>query len=352
MLSTQIIQNQLAPSTSTNTALTTEDEKIEQTSSPTPQTLASPKLINSIDEKLNNITIGFSVNYTIPYNELSFDKPIGKGGFSTVYEGTWRDQKVAIKHLKEQTEYARTCFSSEINILTELQKNPPTNAVKYYGRTDQPRANYIVMELVSGGDFFTFIEKNCTNRMHIPWSTCYKLLADITYACIELHDRDIVHGDIKPENVLLTNDERIKLTDFGLAMKLGNAAYKETTYQRGTASYMAPELIKYPYKLSRASDVFALGSIIYIVAGHGAPLQYPGWSDLKITQSVAQGVRSPIRSHCPARLANLIKWCWQHKPEQRPTPHVLLEELNELQKLAEKGDPSACYVAAAKPSVS
>jgi serine/threonine protein kinase len=151
-----------------------------------------------------------------------------------------------------------------------------------------------------------------------------------------LHKSGIVHGDLKPANILLRsarNDRRgfvCKVGDFGLSRALGAEQTHLETANFGTASYAAPELLS--GKLSSASDIYSFGMIIWGLASGSEP--YPDWNAMQIIVQVSQqGHRPDVPADCPPFLAALLQRCWSQDPLQRPSAAAIVKELRgELQQ--------------------
>ena len=205
-----------------------------------------------------------------PYEILS---AIGAGGMGEVYRA--RDSKlgrdVAIKVLPE--EFARDIdrmarFQREAKVLASLNH---TNVASIYGLEDSSTTHALVMELVEGPTLADRIRQG-----PIPIDEAVPIAKQICDALEYAHERGIVHRDLKPANVKVTNDDAVKVLDFGLAKALeGDAASTDSstspTISRmvtsagvllGTAAYMSPEQAK-AKPVDRRADVWAFGCVLY-----------------------------------------------------------------------------------------
>lgn len=190
------------------------------------------------------------------------DHVLGAGGMGTVYAVTdWlTGQRLAMKRLTgphhsasrlttPQTAYAYTALEREFQLLAAL-RHPHIVSVQDFG-LDETRTPFFTMELLNA-------PQDCVTALagtDLP-TTLHALIAAL-HALTYLHQSGILHGDIKPHNLLVTTDGGVKLVDFGLA---GSAA----TYRHGggTFAYLAPELLD-QQPPSPASDLYALGLIAY-----------------------------------------------------------------------------------------
>ena len=195
--------------------------------------------------------------------------PIGRGGMATIYRARdlRMDRVVAVKVLREvystDPKFVRR-FQVEAKAASALQ-HPNIVQVYDYGQTDGNY--YIVMELVEGTDLRRYLR----SRGVLDVDRAIIIAHDVSLGLGAAHRRDIVHRDVKPQNVLVGRGGSIKLTDFGIA-----SVYKDINAERltttgmtlGTVQYYAPEQAQGEI-VSPAADVYALGIVMYeMVTGH------------------------------------------------------------------------------------
>lgn len=259
-----------------------------------------------------------------PYEILA---AIGAGGMGEVYRA--RDSKlgrdVALKVLPatfagdaERLER----FQREAKVLASL--NHP-NIAAIYGLEDSGATHALVMELVDGP---TLADRIATGPM--PIDEALRIARQIADALEYAHERGIVHRDLKPANVKVTNEDAVKVLDFGLAKALeGDAASidiaNSPTITRmatqagvllGTAAYMSPEQAK-AKPVDRRADIWAFGCVLYeMLTGRMA------FSGETVTDTLAavimkepDGSRLPVGT--PARIRVLLQRCLQKDPRQR-----------------------------------
>ncbi|CAE6418247.1 unnamed protein product [Rhizoctonia solani] len=167
------------------------------------------------------------------------------------------------------------------------------------------------------------------------------LSIELVTAIEYLHLQGIVHGDIKPNNIVVSDDGRVQLTDFGSAvfLRFSSLCFTQTVHIKGTLRYMAPELlIGARDHCSIQTDVYALGiTILYIMSGE---LPYADKSDFQVWAEVVMKKSLPTRPNfceysgvrsedADEKLWGLLVRCWSHIPDDRPTAaevkHVLME---------------------------
>ena len=292
-----------------------------------------PKSTTTTQSKPSSgMTEGFSSSLEIPYQELEFGKPIGEGGFGQVFKGTWRYESVAIKQL-HGTNYNETAIQelkSELGIMARMRSN---HILHVMGYSIEGNHYCLVMELMPKGSLFDLLQ----STVSISWHERYQLAKDISIGLNHLHHEGILHRDLKSMNVLLTNDNRAKLCDFGLA-KVKTSTRSQTRTMKtntgeksvGTLSWMAPELFGLKPKYSKASDIYALGIVFWELAARAVPYEDAGDEQI-IINSIRAGEREDIPHETPPQFAKLIEDCWSQKPADRPEVEKVLQQLGRCQ---------------------
>lgn len=216
---------------------------------------------------------------------------LGKGGMSDVYEA--RDvifrREVALKIIKYEN-------AKRIDNLIRFQNearfsaafNHP-NIVKIYDYGEYNNLPYIVTEYVKGQ----------TLRDVLDYKRCFSLnescsiMLQLCDALIEVHSKNIVHRDIKPQNVYYASDGEIKLGDFGISVLLGSGMnVNENKKVMGTAQYLAPELV-YGEKATFQSDIYAMGITFFELLTGRVPFDGKNPHDVAVMQ-VEKEVPSPL----------------------------------------------------------
>jgi calcium-dependent protein kinase len=132
----------------------------------------------------------------------------------------------------------------------------------------------MVLEYCSKGDLFTYMLTNYPN-FGMPINEVKVLTEQVAKGISYLHKQDIIHGDIKPSNILINEKDEIKICDFGLSTKTKNK--EKVNGAKGTLNYLAPECI-FPY--DEKVDIWALGVLIYFISTGTLPFQISTYKQL------------------------------------------------------------------------
>jgi WD40 repeat protein len=281
----------------------------------------------------------YSATYTIPYEALTFGTELGSGSYGDVCRGTWQHSDVAIKKLKASRLAPATLesFKQEAEIMWGLRHD---NIVQLYGvSVDNPGHYCLVMELMPQCSLFDVIH----NGQPFEWKVRYSIASDIAKGLSLLHDRGVIHQDLKSPNVLIGDGMRAKITDFGLAqVKTETSTLAFTMPQRtqsttekvakpaGTLRWMAPELFKRRAKATTQSDIHSYGMILWELVSRLIPFADAA-NDAILTQWLSAGEQETIPEDCPPSFAVLITKCWKERTE-RPTADEAVTDLEEIQQ--------------------
>lgn len=217
---------------------------------------------------LKNLT-GLPAIFTYETMEIAtggFSKEIGKGGFGAVYEGIMKDGKpVAVKCLVNQSRQGLAEFCAEIATISSINHS---NLVRLEGICVEGAHRMLVYEFIANGSLDRWL---FDSHKWLDWKTRYSIALDIAHGLAYLHEESrlcILHLDIKPQNILLDDNFKAKVSDFGMAKCLDrDLQSRVVTHVRGTAGYMAPEWF-YEQGITSKSDVFSYGMVLLeIISG-------------------------------------------------------------------------------------
>lgn len=268
------------------------------------------------------------------------ERKLGQGGMATVYLG--RDLRlnraVAIKVLHGQyasDEQFLRRFKHEADAAAQLGH---PNIVRVYDVGADDDLHYIVMEYVQGMDLKEII----TFQAPVPIPRTIKIVQQIAEALQSAHDNGLVHRDIKPQNVLMDGEDRVHLTDFGIAKSKLSSAMTDPGTTFGTADYLAPEQAQ-GLGATPLSDVYALGVVTYeMLTGR---LPFTGDTPLAVALQHIQATPPALRQlnpNIPPQLETIVMQAMAKDPAQRPQSAREYAEL--LRTYRERGNQPTTVV--------
>ncbi len=238
---------------------------------------------------------------------------IGSGGMSDVYKAKCHklDRLVAIKVLKEDLSNDESFvakFKMEAQSAAGLSH---PNIVNVYDVVDEGKLHYIVMELVEGITLKSYIAKK--GRLEIKEAV--GIAIQVAQGIAAAHEQNIVHRDIKPQNMLISKDGKVKVADFGTARVV--TAQTQGSVAVGSVHYISPEQARGGYSDAR-SDIYSLGITMYeMVTGH---LPFEGENAVSVALAhVEEPITRPSHYNpdIPVSLENIILKCTEKRPERR-----------------------------------
>ncbi|CAI5476485.1 unnamed protein product [Closterium sp. Yama58-4] len=186
----------------------------------------------------------------------------------------------------------------------------------------------LVLEFLPGGTLKQLLAKQSKKKKRLPLKRALHLALQVAEGLRYLHARNIVHRDLKTDNLLLDQKLRVvKIADFGVSrVEPGDCSMKRRT---GTFGYMAPEVLKeQPY--DHKADVYSYGVVLWEIVTCGNPFLFEGLKPEQVCCMVNQGLRPDVPSWCPPALADLMRRCWHHMPARRPDMSEVVERLRVL----------------------
>ena len=198
-------------------------------------------------------------NLSLKDFEYDQERPIGKGGFCSVYKATFKDTKkiyalkVIDKSILKNEEEIKNIIN-EIEIMNELDS---PNLLKLITNFEDENSIYIILPLCQNGQLYDLLHKSKKKVKNIYIK---KYLYQTIQAINNLHKKKIIHRDIKPENILIDNEDNALLSDYGIATHCKEGETRNTYC--GTDEYLAPEVIR-GEKYDEKIDIWAIGILIY-----------------------------------------------------------------------------------------
>lgn len=267
-------------------------------------------------------------SYNIPADDLEWGgDEIGKGASGVVTKGKWlRTTDVAIKRLNNLPEFTdqeeMTSFYHEIETLSQL-RHP--NIVPMFGYSKKDKYLCLVTEYVKGGNLSQSIHNP---KILMDIHLIVELSLSISRGMVYLHNKSVIHRDLKPGNILVENlkEAKVKVCDFGLSTITKGKAYQNNNQQQfGSPAYAAPEL-PIPSHNEKV-DIFSFAVIMWEIS-----TRQRVWENVshvwQISERVSKGERLPLAQG--NILNSLIKKCWDQDPEKRPSFAQIYEELEEI----------------------
>ena len=248
---------------------------------------------------------------------------IGDGGMANVYLAYDRTEKqhVAIKMLRYELSKDETFikrFKRESSQVLPL--NHP-NIVKINDIGDYQQQPFIVMEYVNGKTLKDYLRENGSVSSELAIQIMKQIVSGMRYA----HENNIIHRDLKTQNIMITEDYVVKIMDFGIALSSNEADMTQTNTIMGSVHYLAPELARGSLATER-SDIYAMGIILYELLIGDVPFKGEGAVNIALQHLEAKMPSiKELDENLPNSLDNVIQKATAKRPMNRYTTIVELE---------------------------
>lgn len=266
--------------------------------------------------------------WELPIHEVRLGKLLKTGGEGSVYEGTFRNETVAIKVVKKVEQIK----------IDHLKGLSHPNVVGILGVCRQPPRFYIVMELCPNGSLYEVIhdaEFMLCPRMVAVW------LKQIAHGMEYLHGRNLLHCDLKSPNILIGQKNEAKITDFGSCQIIGvKATHKRVAC---TARWMSPELIRSKTH-TFGTDVWAYGVVAWEMIMRQIPYEHLEKNEV-LRQLSRYELALPLPDGIPERLRQLIESCQRINANRRPMFHQVTHLVDEAAEDLKEFTPETFYKA-------
>ena len=282
--------------------------------------------------------IGKRLDARYEVNEL-----IGVGGMSLVYRAydVIEAKNVAIKILKDEyfgnSEFMKR-FKNESRAVAVLSH---PNIVKVLNVSFGTNFQYIVMEYISGITLKEYISK----KGQIDWKESVQIITQVLKALAHAHSRGVIHRDIKPQNIMMTDDHMVKVTDFGIARFFTNETQTMTDKTIGSVHYISPEQAK-GLKTDVKSDIYSVGIVLYEMLTNRLPFEADNAVSVAIMQMqvVPQSPRV-LNQSIPPALEEITLKAMQKNPEKRYfAAESMLEDIEKFTKNIDVKFGYNCFV--------
>ncbi|MEZ4319120.1 MAG: serine/threonine-protein kinase [Myxococcota bacterium] len=253
---------------------------------------------------------------------------IGSGGMASVFRvrDHWDGLDRAVKILNEHgasKDKTRSRFLNEARTMSQLDH---TNIVRIFDIGEEDGHYYFVMELAANGSLATRMRQKGAIELPTALRYAFEALLGLEHA----HTAGVVHRDVKPHNILLSEDDEVKLSDFGIARLLSDAESMRITGtgdMLGTVAYMAPEQRLDPRKVGPEADIYSVGATLYMTITGRRPM------DLALAK-----LDPSVLERLPPSVRPIVRRSIAHRPEDRyPTARQMAEAVAEVMALEEPG---------------
>ena len=251
--------------------------------------------------------------WEITEKDLNIMDKIGKGNFGYVYKGYMRSRSsnVAIKMCKSDALADQDEFLREAEILKQY-RHP--NIVEFIGVSQQAESIYIIMELMCGGDFLTFLRNKAIREKK---NLLAHMVLDVAEGMAYLSSKDCVHRDLAARNCLIGEVKSVKISDFGMSRQLSEGEYQMSTANKPLPiKWTAPEAL-HKGLYTCQSDVWSYGILLWETFSCGST-PYPGMDSKTAIEKLETGFRLPTPTGTPTAVYDLMRQCWEYLPPDRP----------------------------------
>ncbi|XP_072453368.1 tyrosine-protein kinase Fer isoform X3 [Notamacropus eugenii] len=264
--------------------------------------------------------------WVLSHEDVTLGELLGKGNFGEVYKGTLKDKTaVAVKTCKEDLpQELKIKFLQEAKILKQYDH---PNIVKLIGVCTQRQPIYIIMELIPGGDFLSFLRKK---KDELKPKQLVKFSLDAASGMAYLESKNCIHRDLAARNCLVGENNILKISDFGMSRQEDGGIYSSSGLKQIPIKWTAPEALNYG-RYSSESDAWSFGILLWETFSLGV-CPYPGMTNQHAREQVEQGYRMSAPQKCPEEIYKIMLRCWDYRPENRPKFSELQKELAAIKK--------------------
>ena len=240
---------------------------------------------------------------------------LGRGGMGIVYQAqdTKLGQLVTLKVLSPMISRDRRALDRFRHEASATRRINHPNVIRIYDLGEWGTEPYISMEYFPGFD----LKGRLRIEGSLPQRECLRILTGVAEGICAAHEQGVIHRDLKPQNILLAHDGRIKVIDFGLAKSALMGGLTVSGFILGTPQYMSPEQIQ-GKEIDPRSDIYSLGVVAYEMRSGRPP--FSGESPIEVSFKTIQDGHAPLRSLAPettATFETFVDRCLQKNPAAR-----------------------------------
>ncbi|TDI46078.1 MAG: tetratricopeptide repeat protein [Acidobacteria bacterium] len=248
-------------------------------------------------------------------NRYQILEKVGEGGMGRVYKALdlELDRPVALKTIRPEKGKSREVLERFKQELILARKITHKNVIRIYDLGESDGMKFFTMELIEGENLRETLQK----RKKIPVKECLSLMTQILSGLGEAHRQGVVHRDLKPQNIMVDQEDVVRIMDFGIARTADSATMTGTGEMMGTPDYISPEQVKGDTADAK-SDLYACGVILFELLTGETPFK----GDTPIAKIVARlQVKPPSprdkNSEIPGYLERIVLKCLEVDPELR-----------------------------------
>ncbi|KAM3968137.1 tyrosine-protein kinase Btk29A isoform 1-T1 [Aphomia sociella] len=261
--------------------------------------------------------------WEIDPSELVLLEELGAGQFGVVRRGKWCGRiDTAVKMMKEGT-MSEDDFIDEAKVMTKLQHQ---NLVQLYGVCSKHRPIYIVTEYMRHGSLFNYLRRTSPDQLGpaVLLDMCIQVCKGMAY--LERHN--YIHRDLAARNCLVGEENVVKVADFGLARYVLDDQYTSSGGTKFPIKWAPPEVLNYT-RFSSKSDVWAFGVLMWEVFSCGQ-VPYGRMKNSEVVDMVQKGQVLEKPKACLNEIYSVMRLCWRHAPDERPSFRVLKDKLTSI----------------------
>ncbi|RHZ81008.1 hypothetical protein Glove_130g199 [Diversispora epigaea] len=246
-----------------------------------------------------------------------------------IYKATLKtfQKTVALKCISLNNKFTLDNLINEIKRYRKLEIHD--NILKYYGITKQENTdNYmIILECVNNGSLRQYLK---TNFQKLDWDVKLNIAKQIANILTLLHSKDIIHGKLNSENILIHNGI-IKFNVFGLT-KIIPESLRFLTNSLGPIQYIDPQYLEIFNTIgkNKSSDIFSLGIILWEISSGNPPFEMESLSNVDLLNNIIKGKREMVAPGTPPKYKEIYTDCWKHNGNSRPNISQVLKNLSEI----------------------
>ncbi|XP_078485740.1 uncharacterized protein LOC100182804 [Ciona intestinalis] len=306
-------------------------------------------LVKNMDDGESECIPTFGSKWEINHDSLVVGEILGRGNYGIVYKGTYEGETptdVAIKTMKDglNMEQNEIEFLTEIGFMLNVGDHP--NVLKVIGCCTTVKPIMLVTEYLKYGDLLHFLwearEITKCNKdpvYHVTEKSLFLMSADVATGMDFLTRSRIIHGDLAARNILVGEDLRCKISDFGLANDVYRyGAIKGQSERCVPFKWISPErMMSGKVPITSKSDVWSFGNLMYEMATLGC-MPFPDVESDGLLEKLKSGYRMKQPSSCSDEMFSIMNKCWKWKASSRPSFTNLIKLIDEETKKLKDAD--------------